>query len=416
MPHTSRSRRIAAALAVVTLVLGACGGDDTATTGPTDPAGTVAPVATDAATTTDAPTTTVAASTSTSTTVAPYTSEVYADPAHWMCRADTDDTCDTPYDVTVVAADGTATVRSGAPDPAAPVDCFYVYPTISEDPTLNSDLVAGAELGVLAQQAAQYNELCTVYAPVYRSVTLAGLFGQAGGDRATAWQTAYDDVADAWRHYLANDNDGRGVILIGHSQGAGHLGRLLADVIDPDPAQRKLLVSAHLIGSSVAVPVGADVGGDLQEIPLCRSLDATGCVVTYATFRSTAPPPENALFGRPRSGEGMAGCVNPAAPAGGPAELSARMSSADWVLTDRSLAPTTPFMDMPGLLRAECVERDGFSYLEITVVADPLDPRADDIQGDLSPEWGLHLVDIPVAGGSLLEMAHQQVEAYQNQV
>jgi hypothetical protein len=112
----------------------------------------------------------------------------------------------------------------------------------------------------------------------------------------------------------------------------------------------------------------------------------------------------------------MAGCVNPAAPAGGPAELSARMSSADWVLTDRSLAPTTPFMDMPGLLRAECVERDGFSYLEITVVADPLDPRADDIEGDLSPEWGLHLVDIPVAGGSLLEMARQQVEAYQNQV
>jgi hypothetical protein len=73
-------------------------------------------------------------------------------------------------------------------------------------------------------------------------------------------------------------------------------------------------------------------------------------------------------------------------------------------------------MDMPGLLRAECVERDGFSYLEITVVADPLDPRADDIEGDLSPEWGLHLVDIPVAGGSLLEMARQQVEAYQNQV
>lgn len=404
------------------MVLGACAdgatNGETSTGGSSASASTAAPVATDGATTsaptTAAPTTTAAATTT--STIAPYTSEVYADPAHWMCRADTDDTCDTPYDVTVVAADGSSAVRTGTPDPEAPVDCFYVYPTISEDPTLNSDLVAGAELGVLAQQAAQYNELCTVYAPVYRSVTLAGLFGQAGGDRATAWQTAYDDVADAWRHYLANDNDGRGVILIGHSQGAGHLGRLLADVIDPDPAQRKLLVAAHLIGSSVAVPVGADVGGDLQEIPLCRSLDATGCVVTYATFRSTAPPPENALFGRPRSGEGMAGCVNPAAPAGGPAELSARLSSADWALTDRSLVPTTPFMDMPGLLRAECVERNGFSYLEITVVADPLDPRADDIQGDLSPEWGLHLIDIPVAGGSLLAMARSQVEAYHNQV
>lgn len=410
------SRRLLAALTVSVVVLGSCAGDDGGTT-TGSPAATAPTTA--ASATTDAaavaPSTSDAARTTTSV-VAPYTSDVYADPASWMCRGDLDDTCDSPYDVTVVAADGSTTVRTGTPDPDAPVDCFYVYPTVSEDPTLNSDLVAGAELGVLAQQATQFNELCTVYAPVYRSVTLAGLFGQADGDRATAWQTATADVADAWRHYLANDNDGRGVILIGHSQGAGHLGRLLADVIDPDPAQRKLLVAAYLIGSALAVPTGADVGGDLQEIPLCRSLDATGCVVTYATFRATAPPPANALFGRPRSGEGVAGCVNPAAPEGGRAELSARLSSADWVLADRSLTPATPFMDVPGMLLAECVERGGFSYLEITVVADPLDPRADDIEGDLSPEWGLHLIDIPVAGGSLLEMARRQVESYENQV
>ena len=410
------TRGLLAALTVSVVLLGSCGGDDegTTTSGPaTTAASTAAPTTT--ATSALAPTNGEATSTTTSV-AAPYTSDVYADPANWMCRADLEDRCDIPYDVTVVAADGSATVRSGTPDPDAPVDCFYVYPTVSEDPTLNSDLVAGAELGVLAQQAAQFNELCTVYAPVYRSVTLAGLFGQADGDRATAWQTATADVADAWRHYLANDNDGRGVILIGHSQGAGHLGRLLAEVIDPDASQRKLLVAAYLIGSAVAVPAGAEVGGDLHEIPLCRSLDETGCVVTYATFRSTAPPPANALFGRPRSGEGVAGCVNPGAPEGGRAELSARLSSAEWVLSDRSLAPTTPFMDVPGMLLGECVERDGFSYLEITVVADPFDPRADDIEGDLSPEWGLHLIDIPVAGGSLLEMARRQIEAYENQV
>ena len=32
-----------------------------------------------------------------------------------------------------------------------------------------------------------------------------------------------NDVVAAWRHYLDHDNRGRGVVLIGHSQGTGML-------------------------------------------------------------------------------------------------------------------------------------------------------------------------------------------------
>jgi hypothetical protein len=392
------------------LVLAACGGDDDAAASPSS---SVTPTT---ATPTTEPAATTVPDAVPASTAAPYVSEVYADPNHWICRGDIADVCDDAYPVTEVAADGTtAVVRQNDPAVDPPVDCFYVYPTISDDSTLNSDLVAGSEVGVTIQQAAQFASVCTVYAPMYPSVTLAGLFDpNIAGDRATAWQTAYDGVEDAWRQYLANDNQGRGVILIGHSQGAGHLANLLKTVIDTDPAQRRLLVSAYIIGSAVGVPAGADVGGDLQEIPLCRTVDATGCVVTYATFRATQGPPSDAFFGKPRSGEGVAGCVNPAAPAGGRGVLSSAISSADWALADRSLTPTTPFMDMPGLITAECVERDGFSFLEITVNGDPADPRADDIQGDLSPQWGLHMVDIPLAAGSLLDMARQQIDAYGN--
>jgi hypothetical protein len=414
-------RRALALFTGVALLLAACGGDDDTAA---DAGGAAAPTTTAATTTPPSePPATAAPDTAPSTTpattpastVAPYVSEVYADPTHWVCRGDSVDVCDEPYPVTEVAADGSTTVRQNPPATDPPVDCFYVYPTISEDATLNSDLVAGSEIGVTTQQAALFDNVCTVYAPMYPSVTLAGLFDpNIEGDRATAWQTAYGGVEDAWRHYLANDNQGRGVILIGHSQGAGHLANLLRTVIDLDPAQRALLVSAYIIGSAIGVPSGADVGGDLQQIPLCRTVDATGCVVTYATFRATQGPPPDAFFGKPRSGEGVAGCVNPAAPAGGPGVLSSTISSADWALADRSLTPTTPFMDMPGLVTAECVERNGFSYLEITVNGDPADPRADDIQGDLSPQWGLHMVDIPLAGGSLLEMARAQIEAYGN--
>jgi hypothetical protein len=246
-------------------------------------------------------------------------------------------------------------------------------------------------------------------------VTLPALFGQVQGDRAEAGRIAYADVLDAWRHYVANDNGGRGVVLVGHSQGASHLARLLREEIDPDPAMRDLLVSAYITGSAVAVPIGADVGGDLQEIPLCRARDQVGCVVTYATFRSTAPPPENAFFGRPRgAAEGtMAGCVNPAAPEGGAVELHSAFMAGDWALTDRSLVPTTAFMDFPGLLTGECTYENGFSYLEVAIHADPGDPRADDLQGaDLTPEWGLHLVDLQVVNGDVVEMVREQIAAH----
>ena len=48
----------------------------------------------------------------------------------------------------------------------------------------------------------------------------------------------YDDVRDAWNYYLQHDNHGRGVVLIGHSQGAYVLAALLAQEIDGKPVSR----------------------------------------------------------------------------------------------------------------------------------------------------------------------------------
>jgi hypothetical protein len=65
------------------------------------------------------------------------------------------------------------------------------------------------------------------------------------------------------------------------------------------------------------------------------------------------------------------------------------------------------------MLEAECREDNGFSYLAITVNGDSNDARIDDIGGDLSPDWGLHLVDANVAMGDLVMVAASQSEAYQ---
>jgi Protein of unknown function (DUF3089) len=356
-----------------------------------------------------------------------YRSEIYSDPAHWLCRGDRDDdVCDLDMDATVVAADGSAEIEEFEPAADAPVDCFYVYPTISTDPAANSDLVPAEnqELHVVRQQAARLGSVCRLFAPVYRQATLTALTARLSGATPPAAESpvnAFDDVVDAWKHYMANDNGGRGVVLIGHSQGSGHLTRLIAQEIDPDPNLRARLVSAYLLGSSVRVPPDADVGGVFANVPVCRAEEETGCIVSYASFRSTSPPPAGSFFGRANGGE--AACANPAALGGGSAPLNAYFSAAGASLLGGEggtpsvpwadgLAVETPFVALPALVTAQCVERDGFSYLELTVHGDPNDPRVDDIGGDLTPEWGMHLIDANVAMGDIVDLVSAQIAAY----
>jgi hypothetical protein len=95
----------------------------------------------------------------------------------WLCRPDmTSGPCRDDAAVTVIAADGRTKVEPLKPDPDAPIDCFYVYPTISRDPGVLSDMTPGPEeTGVARVQAAPFASLCRVYAPMYRQATIASM-------------------------------------------------------------------------------------------------------------------------------------------------------------------------------------------------------------------------------------------------
>ena len=359
-----------------------------------------------------------------------YESQVYADTASWLCRPDADDVCDEDLDATVVNADGSVEVEPFEPTEDAPIDCFYVYPTVSVDPEANSDLVPDPDFEGFAvrNQAARLASQCRLYAPVYRQVTLTALIAGLSGERpfeTEPAEIAYASLLDAWKHYMANDNDGRGVVLVGHSQGSSVLNRLIQEEIDGNEELRSRLVSAVLLGWTVAVPEGADVGGDFANIPLCRDPEQTGCVISYASFRDTAPPPADSIFGR--AAEGMAACTNPASLGGGRGTLHPYFESSRAVrpFNERAFVRvveqpwaagaeiTTPWVTLPDFVEAECVVRDGFSYLQITVLSDPSDPRTDDIGGDLIlPSFGLHIVDANLAMGDLVDIVGLQAEAY----
>ena len=355
----------------------------------------------------------------------------YGDDKSWLCRPGRKgDACDIDLTTTVVAADGTLTREPFAANPKAPIDCFYVYPTISTDPNDNSDMTADpAELNVIAQQFARFASVCRPYAPLYRQMTLVGLRKRLGAGAASVpfeRGVQYDDVRDAWRHYLQHDNQGRGVVIIGHSQGSYILMELVRQEVEGKPVQKQL-VSAMILGATLETPKGKDVGGAFKSVPLCRKPGQIGCVVNFSAFRSTVTPPPNTLFGKAQDPAVNSGsCTNPVTLGEGSAPLRAYLSNSGRTITGTvALKPwaaektvDTPWVSVPGLLTAKCATNENATYLEITVNGNPADPRVDDIIGDLGAtgkplaNWGLHLIDVNLAMGNLIDLVAQQSKTY----
>jgi Protein of unknown function (DUF3089) len=333
----------------------------------------------------------------------------------WLCKPGlAKNPCEGDFTTSVVAADGTRTVSQATVAKNPPIDCFYVYPTVSGQPGPNADLtIDPAEIGVARAQAARFSSVCKVYAPMYRQFTLSAINNRGGITAADAAE-AYSDVQNAWLDYLAHDNHGRGVVLIGHSQGSGQLEQLIRQQIDPKPAVRKLLVSALLMGGNVMVPIGKDVGGTFMNVPACRRPDQTGCVVAYSSFLDV--PPANSMFGRARVPGDEVLCTNPGALAGGTAtlipEFPTGANGAVGSINAAGPADPNPWVSYRDLYTGECQNTGGANVLHVTPTPGPNDQRPV-VTESIGPTWGLHLVDVNIDLGNLVDLVRSQTNAYQ---
>jgi hypothetical protein len=306
----------------------------------------------------------------------------YGDPALWMCRPDIDpNACHTNLDATEIKADGTRAVVKHEPAKKPEFDCFYVYPTVllSGKAQMTDFTDEGVKIvdDPLLSQGARFSRICELYAPLYRQTGLSGGMPVAGADNALAAQ----DVRDAFAYYLKNLNRGRKFVLIGHSQGTFMLTAMMQMDVDNNADVRGKMISALLIGGRVAVPTGKRVGGTFQNIPTCAAAGESGCVIAYVSYAAEAPPTTGkSLFGMAPDGN-EAACVDPAVIAGnsGPYKGSYFAVKVDNASFNADVpAPgdlSTPFVLYRDVFKGKCVTREGFRYLEYSLVIDANDPR-----------------------------------------
>ncbi|HEV2592297.1 MAG TPA: DUF3089 domain-containing protein [Gaiellaceae bacterium] len=343
----------------------------------------------------------------------------------WLCRPGmADDPCSAPSASTAVARDGSKTKEPAPAERDPKVDCFYVYPTVSDESSINADLSLGTpQAEVAIAQASRFSQACRMYAPVYRQITLSALHHPARITLADAL-TAYNSVRAAFRTYLTHYNAGRGIVFIGHSQGASILIKLLKDQVDNNQTLRRKLVSAILLGGDVTVEKGRSVGGDFKHLPLCHSAAQTECVVAYSSFASK--PQKNSQFARTTSDSGVAllaphmlqpniaiACVNPAALAGDKPFLDPYVPSIFLQFLGAGVAPqvSTPWVSFPGEYAAACKTSGNATWLQIRRTPGSRDQRPP--LAELSdPTSGLHILDVNIALGNLVSLVRDEAAAY----
>ena len=314
----------------------------------------------------------------------------------WLCQPGRADPCAREIKMTNALPGGALSTPPPAQPAATGVDCFYVYPTVDQSARVGNhtdftDRTAIAQ--VTAMQAVPFRAVCDLYVPLYRQITI-GTYAQNDDWTDEGLANAYADIAAAFEAYVSAHPD-RGIVLIGHSQGAEMITRLLKDRFDRDAKLRARLVVALVLGGNLDVGVGKRTGGTFTTIPTCAAAGETGCVIAYRSMRAggfiAQPDP-----GYPASREEM--CVNP----GNLTNRDATASLSAIFMDDD--AYTTYF----GLYRARCIgTADRARMLAIEEVPAGRKSPVDLNAANLNTTFGTHVIDVEIAEATLVELVRR---------
>ena len=277
-------------------------------------------------------------------------------------------------------------------------DLFLVGPTVDtldeENMSLDYEVMRKYFSGALEMERGMYEESARMYAPYYRQMALNGykLEDKDEQDRRLAF--AYQDVSDAFKYYLENENNGRPIVLAGFSQGSDMVYRLLEEYFGDEEMQNRL-VAAYAIGWACT----EDMVKEYPQIKPAQSADDLGVVIS---FDCEAPEVTETI-------------VNPAG------QKAYSINPLNWKTdstpADKSENIGSRFMKSSGKIIGEytglcgCYIDEERGVLKVTDV-DPADYPA---VLDIFPEGAYHIYDYQFFFMNLQENVQNRVELYMEQ-
>jgi hypothetical protein len=267
--------------------------------------------------------------------VEPLEANAYEDPKLWFSRPGIGESDPARWQPAY------ATDRGLLPTPAEPAApafaVFFIHPTsYLNRASWNAPLGNGGDPEAtriariyLRGMASPFNAASEIWAPRYRQATM-GAFLTDSPEATKAINAAYADVREAYRYFLTSIEPGTPIVLAGHSQGALHLKRLLAEEVRGSPEAARL-IATYVIGWPVSLQHDLPAMG----FPACAAPDQTGCVISWSSFAEPADPASvlgyfagsTALDGE-KAGTGPILCTNPlTGQSGGTAPASANLGT-----------------------------------------------------------------------------------------
>ena len=162
------------------------------------------------------------------------------------------------------------------------VDVFYVYPTLYFDgfdwnaDFNNKKLSKKIKDLALKNQVSVFSGLANIYSPYYRQMHFQGYKDNINGLKA--FDFAYQDVENAFKHYLKNFNNGNRIVLAGHSQGTHHLQKLLNEYILLNDSILKKIELCYFVGDVFIENFATD------GYPICESPTDLNCYLSWNSF------------------------------------------------------------------------------------------------------------------------------------
>ena len=178
----------------------------------------------------------------------------------------------------------------GTPQEDRMASAFFLHPTTYGgtehwvQPMNDEEAIRGTDLGTISRQASAFNGCCRVYAPRFRQSNITGYAQKEVIDQIMG--IGYEDVRNAFHHFLQEIGPDEPIVLGSHSQGTFQIVRLLMEEIDGTPLVDRL-VAVYAIGHSLP---RALVEEGYRDIEVCSTPTQTGCFITWDAHEGDKTP------------------------------------------------------------------------------------------------------------------------------